>query len=207
MFDPPESAACLKNEPHTEKEQCSTSTLTPIKPPFDFPTQVGPKRETREESFNPFATPEKKGKEAPGPSDPPCESMEGWVFQGKKRNAPIRAPPRQESSQVPLRTLQKDVTLGGKRGLLHSKVHQSYLTSLGISVSTNKEPFKVRFWPILTRDKDAQREMLMHSKSHTLPSLPLSIRYSGLAGEPEAGWTPNEAWVDLIHRVEVELEE
>jgi hypothetical protein len=193
MSDPPESAACPKTEPHTKKEQCSTSTLTPIKPPFDFPTRVGPKRETREETFNPFATPEKKGKEAPGPSDPPSESMEGWVFQGKKMNAPIRAPPKQESPQAFLRTPQKDVTLSGKRGRLHSEVHQSYLTSLGISVSTNKEPFRVRFWPVLTRDKDTQREMLMHSKSHTLPSLPLSIRYSGPAGELEAGWTPNEA--------------
>lgn len=47
----------------------------------------------------------------------------------------------------------------------------------------------------------------MHSKMHTLPSLPLSIRYSGLALEPEAEWTPSVAWEDLIHQVEVELEE
>ncbi|CAM6030543.1 unnamed protein product [Sphagnum balticum] len=48
--------------------------------------------------------------------------------------------------------------------------------------------------------------MLMHSKSHTLSSLPLTIRYSGPADVPEAEWTTNAAWADLIHRVEVELE-
>jgi hypothetical protein len=42
---------------------------------------------------------------------------------------------------------------------------------------------------------------------HTLPSLPLSIRYIGPVDEPEAEWTPNTAWADLIHRVKVELEE
>ncbi len=47
----------------------------------------------------------------------------------------------------------------------------------------------------------------MHSKMHTLPSLPLSIRYIGPVDEPEAEWTPNTAWADLIHRVKVELEE
>ncbi|CAM6056899.1 unnamed protein product [Sphagnum tenellum] len=47
----------------------------------------------------------------------------------------------------------------------------------------------------------------MHSKPHTLPNLPLSIRYVGLAIEPEAEWTPNTAWADLIHQVELKLEE
>jgi len=42
---------------------------------------------------------------------------------------------------------------------------------------------------------------------HTLPSLPLSIRYSRPVVEPEAKWTRNAAWADLIHRIEVELEE
>jgi hypothetical protein len=49
--------------------------------------------------------------------------------------------------------------------------------------------------------------MLIHSKPHTLPSLPLSIRYVGPVIEPEAKWTPNLAWADLIHQVELELEE
>jgi len=78
---------------------------------------------------------------------------------------------------------------------------------LGISAPTNKEPFKVRIWPVLIKDKDDQKEVLMHSKPNTLPSLPLSIRYVGPAIEPEVEWTPNAAWADLIHQVELELEE
>ncbi len=105
MPDLPESTACPKTEPHTEKEQCPTGTLSPNnKPPFGFPVREGPQRATREATLNPFATPGKKGKEAPGPSVPPGESMEGWVFQGKKRNTPIRASPRQEPPQVPPHT-------------------------------------------------------------------------------------------------------
>jgi hypothetical protein len=72
---------------------------------------------------------------------------------------------------------------------------------LGISVPANKEPFRARFWLVLTREKDIQREMLMHSKMDTLSSLSLSIRYTGPADEP------NAAWADLIHRLEVEFEE
>jgi hypothetical protein len=78
---------------------------------------------------------------------------------------------------------------------------------LGISAPANKEPFRVRIWPILFREKDDQKEVLMHSKSLTLPSLPLSIRYVRPAIEPEAEWTPNSTWVDLIHQMELELEE
>jgi len=159
MPDLPESATCSKTKSHTEKEQRSVGTLSPNnKPSFGFPAREGPQRATREVTSNPFATPNKKGKEAPGPSVPPSESMETWVFQGKKRNAPIRASPKQEPPHPPpFHTPQRDVTPSEKRGLLHSEVHQSYFTSLGISVPANKEPFKARFWPVLTREKDVQR--------------------------------------------------
>jgi hypothetical protein len=80
-------------------------------------------------------------------------------------------------------------------------VHHSYFASLGISAPANKEPFRVRIWPVLFREKDEQKEVLMHSKPHTVSSVPLSIRYAGPAIEHEAEWTPNTAWADLIHQV------
>jgi hypothetical protein len=86
-------------------------------------------------------------------------------------------------------------------------VHHSYFASLGISAPANKEPFRVRIWPVLFREKDEQKEVLMHSKPHTVSSVPLSIRYAGPAIEHEAEWTPNTAWADLIHQVELEMEE
>jgi hypothetical protein len=115
MPDLLESAACPKSESFTEKEHCSTGTLSPnIKPSFDFPAREGPQRATKEATSNPFATPDKKDNEATGPNVPPCESMEGWVFQGKKRNTLIRASPRQEPPQATLHTPQRDVTPRGK---------------------------------------------------------------------------------------------
>jgi len=98
-------AACPKSESLTEKEHCSTGTLSlNIKPSFCFPAREGPQRATKEATFNPFATPGKKDNEAPGPRAPPGEPMEGWVFQGKKRNAPIWASPKQEPPQATLHT-------------------------------------------------------------------------------------------------------
>ncbi len=90
---------------------------------------------------------------------------------------------------------------------MHSEVHTSYFTSLGIPTPPNKEPFRARISPVLTREKNAQRETLVHSKNQSLPSLPLSIRITGPTKGTEAKWTPNSAWEDLIQRLELELEE
>jgi len=208
MSDLPEPATCPKAELHSEKEQGSACTPTVnIEAPLNLLAWEGSQRATWEATSNPFATQGKKSKEDPDLSEPPMEPTGGWIFQGRKRNTPTWVPTRQESPQALLHTPQREVTLGGKRGLLHSEVHQSYFTSSGISASENKKPFRVRIWPVLFREKDDQKGVLMHSKPHTLPSLPLSIRYVGPAIEPEAEWIPNSAWADLIHQVELELEE
>ncbi|CAM6062199.1 unnamed protein product [Sphagnum tenellum] len=208
MPDLPESATCPKSESHSEKGQGPACTPTAnIKAPLDLLAREGSQRVTWEATPNPFATLGKKSKEDRDLSEPLVEPTGGWIFQGKKRNTSTLAPTRQESPQALLHTPQRDATLGEKRGLLHSEVHQSYFTSLGISTPANKEPFRVRIWPILIRENDDQKEVLMHSKPHTLLSLPLNIRYVGPAIEPEAEWTPNVAWADHIHQVELELEE
>ncbi len=90
---------------------------------------------------------------------------------------------------------------------MHSEVHPSFFTSLGIPASPNKEPFRTRVWLVLIREKNSQKETLVHSKNQALPSLPLSIRITGLAEATEAEWTPSSAWADLIQRIELELEE
>jgi hypothetical protein len=87
---------------------------------------------------------------------------------------------------------------------MHSEVHPSFFTSLGILVPPNKKPFRTRVWPVLVKGKNFQKETLVHSKNQALPSLPLSIRITGPA---EAEWTPSSAWADLIQRLELELEE
>jgi len=87
---------------------------------------------------------------------------------------------------------------------LHSEVHPSFFTSLDIPVPPNQEFFRVRVWPVLLREKNSQKETLVHSKNQATPSLPLNIRIMGPA---ETEWTHNSAWADLIQRLEVELEE
>ncbi|CAK9882577.1 unnamed protein product [Sphagnum jensenii] len=90
---------------------------------------------------------------------------------------------------------------------MHSEMHSSYFTSLGISAPPNKKPFRARIWPVLAREKDAQRETLVHSKNQALPSLPLSIRITRPTEVEDGEWSPSSAWADLIQRIESELEE
>ncbi|KAH9569301.1 hypothetical protein CY35_03G126000 [Sphagnum magellanicum] len=114
---------------------------------------------------NPFASPGEGTKEFERPSRTQTEAMEGWTFQGKRRSAPQRAAPRQEASQPLFQTPPRDVTPGGKRGLMHSEVHTTFFTWLGITAPPNKEPLRARVWPMLTRDKNGQKETLVQSKN------------------------------------------
>jgi hypothetical protein len=101
-------------------------------------------------------------------------------------------------------TSNQEATPGGKRGQLHSEVPPSFFTSLDISIPHDREPLRARVWPVLVREKNFRKEILVHSKSQARPSLPLSIR---IMGSIEAEWTQDSARADLIQRLEVELEE
>jgi hypothetical protein len=90
---------------------------------------------------------------------------------------------------------------------MHSEIHPSFFTSLGIPAPPNKEPFRTRIWPVLVREKNSQKETLVHSKNQALLSLPLSIRFTGPTEAVEVEWSPNSAWSDLIQRIELELKE
>jgi hypothetical protein len=57
---------------------------------------------------------------------------EGWSFQGRKRHDPKQTPPRLSMQHLSPHPSHKEFILGGKRGLMHSEVHPSYFTSLGI---------------------------------------------------------------------------
>jgi hypothetical protein len=59
----------------------------------------------------------------------------------------------------------------------------------------------------LAREKNSQKETLVHSKNQAPPSLPLNIRFMGPTEAAEAKWSPSSAWLDLIQRIELELEE
>ncbi|CAK9278619.1 unnamed protein product [Sphagnum jensenii] len=112
-------------------------------------------------------------------------------LQGKKGERPSNT--KTGRSTGPSHTPQREVTPGGKRGPLHSDVHQSFLSSLGITVPPGGEPFRARLWPVITRYKNAQKETLKRFKEHTPPSLPLNIRLKGPAEELEEEWSTDAA--------------
>jgi len=56
----------------------------------------------------------------------------------------------------------------------------------------------------LAREKNARKEIVVHSKSQEKPNLPASIRITGPAG---AEWNCESAWADLTQRLKMELEE
>jgi hypothetical protein len=88
-------------------------------------------------------------------------------------------------------------------------MHQTFFTSLGITAppGREREPFRVRLRPVLTRDNNAQKETLMRFKKHHPSSLPLNIRLKGPAEALEEEWSFEAAWGELIRQVEAELNE
>jgi len=174
---------------------------------FGLPDLTGSRAKTSKAYTNPFASPSKSCKEAGLAIKAQGEAMEGWTFQGRRRHTPKLASPRHEALQPPSRTPQWEATPGGKRGLSHSEIHPSFFTALGIPVLANKEPFRTKIWPVLTREKNAQKETLVHSKNQAPPSLPLSIRFSGPMEIAEAEWAPSSAWSELMQRIELKLKE
>jgi hypothetical protein len=83
-------------------------------------------------------------------------------------------------------------------------MHCSYFTSLGISHPPGQEYARARIWPVLSREKNAQKELLIYAKNNALPGLPLSIRITGLTEEK---WTNASALEDIIRSIESELQD
>jgi hypothetical protein len=87
---------------------------------------------------------------------------------------------------------------------MHSYVHCSYFTSLGISVPPGQEHARIRIWSILSREKNAQKEILINARNNAPPSLPLNIR---ITGSLEEEWTHASALADITQSIELELED
>jgi hypothetical protein len=92
----------------------------------------------------------------------------------------------------------------GKRGQTYLKLHQSFFTSLGIPFPTNADLYKTRVWPVLTREKGPQKEVLIYSKNQALPNLPIGIKIIGDVGED---WSSKPAMEKLIQHIAIGLEE
>jgi hypothetical protein len=83
-------------------------------------------------------------------------------------------------------------------------MHHSFFTSLGIHVPSNQEYCRARVWPVLVREKNSQKEILVHSRNQAPPNLLLNIK---IMGSTEEQWTQNSALSGLTQHLETELEE
>jgi len=155
-------------------------------------------------STNPFAALEANNPEAEDAMDNLEEMREGWTFQGRKKHTPKIVALRQVLSQSTTLTSNHDVTLGGRRKRTHSDVHCSYFTSLGISSPPRQEHARTRIWPVMSREKNAQKEILIYARNNALPGLPLSIR---ITSSSEEEWTHATALANITQSIESKLED
>ncbi len=58
-------------------------------------------------------------------------------------------------------------------------------------------------WPVLFKERNNQKEILVNVKNNDSPSLPLHLR---CIGTPEVEWTPASALAALTRNVEAKLE-
>jgi hypothetical protein len=78
---------------------------------------------------------------------------------------------------------------------MHFELHQSFFASLRIPIPIDMEYYRARVWPVLTREKNSQKEILVHSKNQALPNLP--INRDRITGTTKEGWTQNSALDDF----------
>jgi hypothetical protein len=87
---------------------------------------------------------------------------------------------------------------------MHSDVHCSYFTSLGISSSPRSGTRQSKDLAGPVKGKNAQKELLIYAKNNALPGLPLNIR---ITSSSEEEWTHASALEDIIRSIESELED
>ncbi len=68
----------------------------------------------------------------------------------------------------------------------------------------DQEFCKATIWPVLSREKDERKQILVHTRNQTPPDLPFSIK---VTGPPEERWIQASTREDLVRRLEAELKE
>jgi len=205
MTEPPPPISRAKGEIWADAGKPPEEATTPKnKLIFELPELNCPQTRKLEANANPFANSEEGSQGVDLCARFQEDTLEGWSFQGRRKNTPKLTSPKPKPHHTLPRTRQQETTPRGKRLQLHFEVHPSYFSSLGISIPTNGEPFRVRIWSVLTREKNSRKETLVYSKNQARSSLPLSMR---ITGSTEAVWTQDTAWADLTQHLEVELED
>jgi hypothetical protein len=193
MAEPPNPPVSPKRKIQTETELLADGAKAPrASLSLRMPSSANPQTLTKEAKANPFASPGRGRHEAKPNNKAQEDKTKGWSFQGRRRHAPKLASPRQKPHQAtpPPRTQQLELTPGGRKGQLHSEVHPSFFTSLGIPTPPDREPLRAKVWPVLSRENNFQKETLVHSKNQARPSLPFNIR---IISPAEAEWAQHSA--------------
>jgi hypothetical protein len=89
---------------------------------------------------------------------------------------------------------------------MHSEVHPSYFTSLGIQVPPSKEPLRARIWPVLTRVKKKKKKNTSALQKLDPAEPTALLQITGPIEAAKTEWTQDSTRVDLIQRLELELE-
>ncbi len=114
------------------------------KPNFGFQNAISPLSTQLVTNTNPFAALEGDNPEVEEEKDDLGEMKGSWTFQGRKKHTPRITSPRQALPQTPTPSPSHDATPGGRRKRMHSDVHCSYFTSLGISSPPGQEHARAR---------------------------------------------------------------
>jgi hypothetical protein len=139
--EPPTSLNRAKGETRAETKNPWEEATTPRnKFSFGLPGMLDLQAQKKGANTNPFANANEGSRSADRSIRVQEDEMEGWSFQGQRKHAPKLASPRPEAHFTLPRTPQQDSTPGGKRGQLHSEVHPSYFSSLGMTILDNGEP-------------------------------------------------------------------
>jgi hypothetical protein len=166
MTEPPPPTRRAKGETRADVGKPPKEATTPKnKLIFELPELNCPQTQKLEANANPFANSKEGNQGVNLRARLQEDTLEGWSFQGRRKHAPKLASPRPKLHHTLLRTSQQKTTPGGKKMQLHSEVHPSYFSSLGMSTPINGEPFRARIWPVLTKEKNSQKETLVYSKN------------------------------------------
>ncbi len=196
--------------PGTKQGKLSPTAKTRPKSPLLEQPNFGYRSEPPHQTYfsvanaNPFATLETINSEEEDLKHTQEETGERWVFRAGRKLAPIFISPRKAPPPSPTHTPTQDYASGSRRKRTRSEVHNSFFTSLGISVPPGQEFTGARVWPVFSRERDNHKEILVNVKSNDLPNLPLHIRCMSASEEK---WTLASTLEDLTRSVESELKE
>jgi hypothetical protein len=119
---------------------------------------------------NPFMALEAFRPKAEGPKDTQGKLGETSTFQASKKQSSKIVSPRKTLPQSPAPASIQDPIPGSGRKRTRSEVHSSFFTSLGIPVPLGQEHARAIVWPVLSRERNNQKEILVNVKSNDSPS-------------------------------------